>query len=292
VRLNAGLAEISQAIAAEVSRAAPLLAAIRIAPGRHVSGVGWPPDLVITADPALPPQESYAVVLPGGEVVAGFVLRRHAPARLVALRLPGTTIASRLRPANPPEVGALALVVGANADASPTARLSAVHSVETEGNGRLSLDAAPGTLADGSLVLDSEGALLGLCTGDAEGESRLASCSEILELVGMPAEAVAPIIGWIGASLQPVIIGRELRAIAGQAKGRLVVSLAPHGPAHRAGIRTGDVLLAIDGQPVNGRGTVRRLLETGRIGQQLELRLARAGQIATRHVVIEPFPRG
>ena len=81
------LTELSDAIAAQVALAAPMLAAIRIAPNRHISGILWQQNLVITSDQALPAQDSYTLVLPGGtdRGVAGTTQRRGKP-RLAALR--------------------------------------------------------------------------------------------------------------------------------------------------------------------------------------------------------------
>ena len=50
----------------QVAAAAPMLAAIRVGPNRHISGILWQQDLVITSDQALPAQDSYTLVLPSG----------------------------------------------------------------------------------------------------------------------------------------------------------------------------------------------------------------------------------
>ncbi|HEY6431542.1 MAG TPA: PDZ domain-containing protein [Acetobacteraceae bacterium] len=283
-----GLSGLSEAIADQVSRMAPMLAAITIASGRHVSGIGWPPDLVITTEQELPRQDLHEIVLPGGAAVTGSLLRRQPGVRIAALRVPGMTLAVALRPASPPQVGALVVVVGATADATPTARLSAIHSVGPQGE--VLLDCPPGSVIDGSLVLDGSGAVLGLCAADAEGLPTIVSYSTIVALTGSAPPGMATARGWIGAALQPVTLVRELRATTGQTRGRLVLSLTPRGPAERAGIQPGDVLLAIDGGLVNGPGTLRSLLDAGPVGRQVEIQLARDGHIATRRVVVEAHP--
>jgi len=49
---------------------APLIAAIRIGPNRHIAGLVCQNDLVVTTDQELPALESYTVVLPGQAVSA------------------------------------------------------------------------------------------------------------------------------------------------------------------------------------------------------------------------------
>ena len=80
-------AQLSDAIAAQVAAAAPMLAAIRVGPNRHISGILWQQDLVITSDQALPAQDSYTLVLPGGVLTAARPARRNAAGNLVSLRL-------------------------------------------------------------------------------------------------------------------------------------------------------------------------------------------------------------
>ena len=59
-------AQLSEAVAALVEVAAPLLAATRTGASRHVPGLRWSADLLLTADQGLPGSQSFTVVLPGG----------------------------------------------------------------------------------------------------------------------------------------------------------------------------------------------------------------------------------
>lgn len=46
-----------------------------------------------------------------------------------------------------------------------------------------------------------------------------------------------------------------------------IVSLIQDGPADRAGLRTGDVLLRLDGEPVGDAGDLQTLMVSERIGR-------------------------
>lgn len=97
--------------------------------------------------------------------------------------------------------------------------------------------------------------------------------------------------GWLGLLLQPVSVAGGLGWFA-SAKGRRVVAVEPDSPSARAGIAVGDTLLAIDGRPINGRYSLRELLTAERIGQTIELRLARNDRVETRRLTVVAHPEG
>ena len=73
----------------------------------------------------------------------------------------------------------------------------------------------------------------------------------------------------------------QLAPLAGtttSAVGLLVTEVAADGPAQRAGIRTGDVILRLDGQPVNSIDALVVASLTRRAGDEVELTVGRAGE--------------
>jgi S1-C subfamily serine protease len=69
--------------------------------------------------------------------------------------------------------------------------------------------------------------------------------------------------------------------------GVLVVSVEPDGPAARAGVRDGDILVACGGEAVSGADDLHRLLTVERIGRQLPIGIIRG----TERMTIEVEPR-
>ena len=61
-----------------------------------------------------------------------------------------------------------------------------------------------------------------------------------------------------------------------------VVDVIGASAAERAGLRRGDLILSIDGQPVQSAGDLQRLLTAERIGSELAVEFARDGAVATR----------
>jgi S1-C subfamily serine protease len=96
--------------------------------------------------------------------------------------------------------------------------------------------------------------------------------------------------GWLGVSLQPITVPEGLAHRAGQRTARQVVSITRGGPADRAGLRAGDVLLALDGSSTSGNNALRAFLQPERIGNQVEVRLMRDGQVHTTVLTIANRP--
>ncbi len=94
---------------------------------------------------------------------------------------------------------------------------------------------------------------------------------------------------WIGVSVQTVALPRgvarrhELVAEGGV----LVVAAEPGGPAERAGLEEGDVIVGLDGQPVAGIDDLHRLLTEERVGVWTRLTVLRGEE----KLVLEIIPR-
>ncbi|NER83518.1 MAG: PDZ domain-containing protein, partial [Leptolyngbya sp. SIO1D8] len=62
-------------------------------------------------------------------------------------------------------------------------------------------------------------------------------------------------------------------------EGILVVEVMPNSPAIKAGLRPGDILLSVDGQPVTEPSEVQEKVEASAIGEDLALRIQHDGQV-------------
>jgi len=84
---------------------------------------------------------------------------------------------------------------------------------------------------------------------------------------------------WIGAKLQGLTgdMARSLGLSAPQ--GVLVAELWPGGPAERAGIARGDVIVSVDGQPVNDPSAVNYRIATQGPGASVSLLVRKAGGV-------------
>jgi len=74
--------------------------------------------------------------------------------------------------------------------------------------------------------------------------------------------------------------------------GALIAEVQPDSPAARAGIRKGDVVLALDGRPVRGSAELRARLGVVPAGETVELRIRRGGSERTLKARIAEVERG
>jgi len=99
--------------------------------------------------------------------------------------------------------------------------------------------------------------------------------------------------GHIGVAGQNVTLQRRLvhQHSLAVTSGILVISLEPKGPAHRAGLREGDVIVACGSHPVASIDELHRLLTEEQVGTKIELTLLRSDEKLTLEVVPEESAR-
>jgi Do/DeqQ family serine protease len=95
---------------------------------------------------------------------------------------------------------------------------------------------------------------------------------------------------WLGAKLQDVT--PEIAESLGLARpsGALVASLAAGSPAARAGIKTGDLIVSVDGAPVDDPNAFDYRFATKPLGGAAQIGLIRQGKATTLKVALESLP--
>jgi serine protease Do len=117
----------------------------------------------------------------------------------------------------------------------------------------------------------------------------------------IPAEQIRPVVetlrrgervrrGYIGVGLQD--IDEDAAAALGieRNRGELIRSVASGGPAQRAGVRQGDVVISVAGQPVTPDQTLAFLVSQQPIGSRVPLEVLREGRRQTINVPIAERP--
>jgi len=95
----------------------------------------------------------------------------------------------------------------------------------------------------------------------------------------------------IGIGAQTLAVPRRFaqRAQLPVSSGAAITQLAPEGPAARAGLRLGDIIVMLDGVPISGVDDLIRELHGRRIGQSVPVTVLREGEVMIR--ALKPLER-
>ena len=97
---------------------------------------------------------------------------------------------------------------------------------------------------------------------------------------------------WLGLAADTVAIPRRVADAAhiSTRSAAVLHSIVEGGPAERAGVKEGDVLLTLDGRPVEGPGPLLRMLNADAIGTTVRLSLLRHGHLITLDATLVQRP--
>ena len=294
------LQALSDGLADAVERVGRSVAAVHGRRRIPASGVVWRPGVIVTAHHTLERDEDLTVTLDGGANVPATLAGRDPGTDLAVLRFEGDAPAAERGEGTELRVGSLVLAVG-RPGPSVTASLGAISSVggewRTRAGGRidrlvrLDLDIYDGF--SGGPLVSAGGRVLGINT------SRLGRGAPITIPASTVDRVADPLLergyvprGYLGLGGQPVRLTQANRGtnVAGE-MGMMVVSVAPGGPADRAGILLGDVVLALGGVPVSDPGEVMALLGARGVGDVVPVRLLRAGTAMDAAITVGEYPR-
>lgn len=97
--------------------------------------------------------------------------------------------------------------------------------------------------------------------------------------------------GWIGIEAQDITPELAESFRLNKAQGALIADVLKHSPADRAGLRSGDILVAIEGKPVTDSGSMLNLIAALQPNQKATLQIVRDGNIANVAIIIGKRPK-
>ncbi|HYL63159.1 MAG TPA: trypsin-like peptidase domain-containing protein [Candidatus Methylomirabilis sp.] len=300
--MPAELIELSNALAQVTERAAASAMAVHTEPRGSSSGVIWRNGFIVTADHALQRDEEIRVTLPDGNVATAELVGRDPSSDLAVLRCAEAVLgaadfggAESLKPGN------LALVVGRTRASGPVAALAVVSLVAAERRswtgGSLApyirLDVGLQPTAAGGAVVDAQGRIAGIAT------PRFARFGA----VAIPGPQVNRVVetllqkgriprGYLGVGLQTVRLPEALlTALQRKEKtAAILLEVEPQGPAHKAGLVIGDILVSLSGETVARFEDVQSHLRPENIGKSLTAKIVRGGAVQEVGVTVAERP--
>jgi len=80
------LAQFSNALAARAEAAKSAVVAIRLAHGRHLTGMAWRPDAIVASEQSLPQKDEFEIVTAGGSTLTAKLAGRDPSTNIAVLR--------------------------------------------------------------------------------------------------------------------------------------------------------------------------------------------------------------
>jgi S1-C subfamily serine protease len=284
--MQSTLASFSNEVAKLVEEFQPYVVAVHARGHYPSSGVVWRPGIIVTADHTIRREEDIQVTLPDGKRADAVLAGRDPGTDLAALKVEGLgSAAAQTGGGDAVKAGELALILGRSPDSGPNASLGVISAVSgpwrTWRGGRLEnyirLDATMFPNSSGAAVVDVRGRLLGIATSALSRIAGLAipatSVNRVLDV--LVAKGHVP-RGYLGIGAQPVGIPDALRAnLSLTAKsGIMVVKVEPDGPADKAGILLGDILVSLGDAPLEEFEDLQSISDSGIIGKQVQARVS------------------
>lgn len=289
---------LSDSIAAAVERAAAGIVQVHGA-RRPAAGVVFASDLVLAPANMLE-NDTVSVLAPSGQTHNGVVLGRAFSFGLAVVRIANLGI-EPLQLGGDARVGHLAIAVGRTWSAGVMAALTNVAVVggplRTSRVTRLEqviriAQPPHGAFVGGALV-DGAGRALGVITGtDIRGTTVVIPAPVGWGIGRQIIEQGGTRQGFLGVGSSTVRLRGAQRAGRSQEYGLLITSLVDAGPAERAGALVGDIIVALDGKPVQEPEALITLLRAERSGSSATLTVIRGTEPRDIAVTVGERPVG
>jgi S1-C subfamily serine protease len=294
------LAALSDDLAEAVAQASQSVVAIHARRRIPSSGVLWRDNIAVAANHTITRDEDVSVTLPDGSTLPATLVGRDHTTDLAVLRVDSAPPAALRAGDDRLQVGRMVLAVG-RPGPQVTAAFGIISAVGAEWRtwhgGRIDrfvrLDLSVYDGFSGSPLVETDGRVLGINTSGLSRATALTIPAATVDRV------VAELIerghiarGYLGLAVQPVRLPDPMRQSLGVsgAVGLVVINLEPNGPAERAGLLLGDILIGLDEREVTDPSDLLALLASERAGAVVDLRIVRAGAVQQITVTVGERP--
>lgn len=297
--MNTALIDLSNSFADAVEQAGQSIVSVNEGGRAGVSGTLWRDGLVVAAEHTIRGQRELMIELPNGASSNATVVGGDSTTDVALLRLKDSLPASTaLADAEKIRVGQFVLAVGRRGKQG----LAASHGIigglggtwRTWRGGRIDqwfrLDLVPFTGFSGGPLVDTQGKVIGINTSGPRRSIMTVPAATVNRVVDQLLAKGRIARGFLGVALQPVQLPKSgSPPPGGPDRGLLVIMLEPGGPAEKAGMMIGDVVIAVEGKPLADPADLQSALDPEQVGTKIQLRTLRGGQ--ARDLAIEVAER-
>ncbi|MBI2855852.1 MAG: trypsin-like peptidase domain-containing protein [Chloroflexi bacterium] len=264
-----------------------------------------PGGLIVTNNHVVAGAVTIVVSLVDERTFEAEIVGRDPAADLAVIRIPGDGY-SAVSFADPEllKIGDWVIAIGNALDlvGGPTVTIGIVGALDrvvTTEDGTLfdmiQTDAAINPGNSGGPLVNLEGEVVGINTArtqQGEGIGFAVGTFTVSPVVASILEHGRVIFAWLGVGVDdvtPVIAAQEDFSVK---RGALVISVTPGGPAQKAGLQAGDIIVAFDGAEVESVKQLQKAVRRYEVGDKATVTLARGKDTRDLQVTLEEMPRG
>jgi S1-C subfamily serine protease len=291
------LVSFSNSLADVIAAAAPSVVQVQ-GRRRPASGLVYASDLVLTMARSLGREEGVRVRRDDGTVLEAEVAGWDPATSVAMLRVPNLGLKPLTPATDAARVGHLALAIGrswSNAVSASAGIISVIGGPLRTGR-RRAIDRVIRTTApmhdgfSGGALLDAAGGLLGITTATTIRGTTVVIPAEIAwKAAATLAEHGRIKRGYLGVAGLPIRLSGAQR-VDDRSSALLVVNVTADSPAATAGVLIGDLILDLDGEPIESPEDLLDRLAGDRVGREVALRILRGGASQTIPVVVGERP--
>lgn len=290
------LIEFSNALAALVEGVGPSVVRVEARRRMPASGIIWSAEgHIVTANHVVERDENIQIGLSTGETLPASLVGRDPATDLAVLRVERQDLpAAAWLEASELRVGQWVMAVARPGRSTQTTSgvVSALGAAWRTGAGGqvdsyIQTDVAMYPGFSGGPLVAADGRIAGLNTSAIIGGVGLALPAATVRTVAEAIREHGRIPrGYLGVGVQPVRLAPAIQTEAGAETGLMILSVEQEGPAEKAGVLQGDILIAVDGKPVREVDDLHGLLTSDLAGVHATLRLVRSNQFLALPVVV------
>jgi serine protease DegQ len=283
------LLSLSQSLSSLVERVAPSIVRVEARRRRGATGIIWSGEgHILTTSHAVEHEGQIQVTLSDGRTVRAELVGRDPSTDLALLKADASGLTA-LTPASLEgvKVGHLVLALG-HPGRTTRATLGIVSALgdswRTHAGGRVDryletdADLPPGF--SGGPLVDAQGRFLGVLTAAFSRTAAVVIPGETLTRVANTLKEHGGVRrGYLGVGAYPVRLPPQAHEKAGSEAGLILLSVEPDGPAHRAGLLQGDVLVSLGGHALEGMEDLLGYLGDEKVGTTVQAKVLRAGEV-------------
>jgi serine protease DegQ len=287
--MASAISNFSQELAAAAEQAGSSVVTVYARHRVPSSGIHWRKGVVVTANHTVRREDDIAVLLHGGKRVSAKLAGRDPGTDLVVLKFEDGDVATPqfADPANV-KLANFVLALGRTRSGNLVASAGIIGGLggewRTWRGGRIDqsirLDLALYPGFSGGPLVNVDGKVLGLNTnGFGRGRAVTIPVSTINRVVDELLDKGYIARPYLGIAMQPVAVPEALRAKlkSAAAGGLMVLHVEAGGPADKAGIVLGDVIVELQGKPALDTEHIQDLLASAKVNEKLGTTVIRGG---------------